>query len=135
MSRASMRPVGRPTTAKSSGSLGTAGTAGTPTPAAAADSSPNVAVRPSGWTTAVARVTPAGRGGGGHRRGPDARRRRARGAVEGVDRVGPAGELVEQQRRPGVLQHDVDVVEPGVDLLGDDLRHRRGDALADLGPR
>jgi hypothetical protein len=52
-----------------------------------------------------------------------------------MDGVGTAGELVEQQLAPGILQHDVDVDQPGVELLGHDLGDRRRDALTDLGAR
>ena len=62
------------------------------------------------------------RGGGPHR------------DVQAAYRVRTAGQLVHQQLRPRVREADADLVHRQVQLLGDDHRERRGDALADLGP-
>src|SRR5690606_24539604 len=70
----------------------------------------------------------------GDQPGPGAGGGHPQRGVEGVDGVGPAGELVPQQLGPGVLEDDVGVLQPGADLVGDDLRDGGGDALADLGP-
>ena len=66
---------------------------------------------------------PGGGGDGAHRR------------VERVHRVRPAGQLVPHQLRARVVEHDVDGIEPGVELFGRDDPHRGRDALPDLRSR
>ena len=56
------------------------------------------------------------------------------GKVERVHRVRSAGELVPQELGAGVVEHDIDGLEAGVQLLGRDDAHGRRDSLAHLGP-